>query len=84
MWGVFPSFQFRVSVAASQKKTRFRYSENGKGTFHGTKQKSASMAFLAIPRATRVSDIAGLVLTKYAMLMAESSSFNLKVMQPRT
>jgi hypothetical protein len=57
MWGVFPSFRFRVLVAASQK-TRFRYSENGKSTFRGTKQKSASMAFLAIPRATRMSDMA--------------------------
>jgi hypothetical protein len=46
-----------VSVAASQK-TQFWYSENGKGTFRGTKRKSASMAFLAIPRATRVSDMA--------------------------
>jgi hypothetical protein len=57
MWGVFPSFRFRVSVAASQK-IRFQHSENGKNTFHGTKQKSASMAFLAIPRDTRVSDLA--------------------------
>jgi hypothetical protein len=57
LWGVFPSFWFRVSMAASQK-TRFRHSENGKSTFHRTKRKSASVAFLAIPRTTRVSDIA--------------------------
>jgi hypothetical protein len=57
MWGVFPSFRFRVLVAASQK-TRFWYSENGKGTFCGTKRKSASVAFLAIPRAMCMSDIA--------------------------
>jgi hypothetical protein len=40
------------------KKTQFWYSENGKSTFHSTKRKSASVAFLAIPRATRVSDMA--------------------------
>jgi hypothetical protein len=56
MWGVFPSFQFRVWVAASQK-TLFRHCENRKSTFHGMKQKSASVAFLSIPRATRVSDM---------------------------
>jgi hypothetical protein len=32
MWGVFSSFRFRVSVAASQK-TQFQYSENGKKHF---------------------------------------------------
>jgi hypothetical protein len=37
MWGGFPSFRFHVTVAASQKKTRFRYSKNVKGTFRGTK-----------------------------------------------
>jgi hypothetical protein len=57
MLGVFPNFRFRILVAASQK-TRFRYSENGKSTFRGTKRKSASVAFLAIPMATRVSDMA--------------------------
>jgi hypothetical protein len=57
MWGVFSSFWFRVSVAASQK-TLFWYSENGKSTFHNTKWKSAFVAFHAIPRATRVSDMA--------------------------
>jgi hypothetical protein len=36
MWGVFPSFQIGVLVAASQK-TRFWHSENGKSTFHGMK-----------------------------------------------
>jgi hypothetical protein len=56
MWGVFPSFRFRVLVAASQKNPIW-YFENGKSTFRGTKQKSASVAFLAIPRATRMSDM---------------------------
>jgi hypothetical protein len=40
------------------KKTRFWHSKNGKHTFHGTKRKSAFMEFLAIPRATRMSDMA--------------------------
>jgi hypothetical protein len=34
------------------------YTINGKSTFHGTKQKSAFVAFLAIPRAMRVSGMA--------------------------
>jgi hypothetical protein len=57
MWGVIPSFRYRVSVAASQK-TLFRHSKNGKGTFRGTIRKSASVAFLSIPRATCVFDMA--------------------------
>jgi hypothetical protein len=39
-------------------KNRFRHSENGKHTFYGTKRISAFVEFLAIPRATRMSDIA--------------------------
>jgi hypothetical protein len=38
IWGVFPSFRFRVSVATSQKKNLFQYSENGKSIFRGTKK----------------------------------------------
>jgi hypothetical protein len=57
MWGVVPNFWFLFLVAASQK-TRFRHSKNGKNIFRGMKRKSASVAFLAIPRATRVSDMA--------------------------
>jgi hypothetical protein len=30
MWGVFPSFRFRVLIAASQKKTRFQHLKNRK------------------------------------------------------
>jgi hypothetical protein len=40
------------------KKTRFRYSKNQKIIFRGKKWKSASMVFLAIPMATRVSYMA--------------------------
>jgi hypothetical protein len=57
MCGVFPSFWFHVSVAASQK-TLFRHSKNGKSTFRRSKRKSASVAILAIPTATHVFDMA--------------------------
>jgi hypothetical protein len=57
MWGVVSSFQFRILVVASQK-TQLQYYENGKNTFHGMKRKLASMAFLTILRATRVSYMA--------------------------
>jgi hypothetical protein len=36
MWGLVPSFEFVVLVAASQQ-TRFCHSKNGKQTFCGTK-----------------------------------------------
>jgi hypothetical protein len=82
MWGVFPSFRFRVSVAASQKnpisvlqkwKKHFSWYEMKIG-LHGVPRHPKGHARVRY----------GLVLTNYAMLMAESSSFNLKVMQPRT
>jgi hypothetical protein len=82
MWGIFPSFRFRISVAASQKnpisvlrkwKRHFSWYET-KISLHGVP--------LHLKGHARVRYI--LVLTNYAMLMAESSSFNLKVMQPRT
>jgi hypothetical protein len=57
MWGVLPSFRSRVSVAASQK-IRFWHFKNRKSTFHGRKWESVSMAFIAIPVPTRVSDMA--------------------------
>jgi hypothetical protein len=53
----FSSFWFRVSVVASQK-TLFWHSENGKSTSRRSKRKSASVAILAIPMATHVSDMA--------------------------
>jgi hypothetical protein len=55
--GVFPSFRFRVSVAASQKNP-ISALQKWISTFCGTKRKSAFVAFLSIPRATRVSDMA--------------------------
>jgi hypothetical protein len=58
MWGVFPSFRFHVSVAASQKKSDFGTPKMEKALFLGRNKKSTSVAFLSIPRATRVSDMA--------------------------
>jgi hypothetical protein len=82
MWGVFPSFWFRVSVGASQK-TLFQNSKNGKRHFSWDKTK---IGICGVPRHPKghVCVLYGPVLTNYAMLMAESWSFNLKVMQTRT
>jgi hypothetical protein len=57
IWGVVPRFPFTVSIAVSQKNW-FWHSKKWKHIFHGMKQKSGSVAFLAIPRVTRVSDMA--------------------------
>jgi hypothetical protein len=54
--GFVPTVPFTVSVAASQKNT-ISALRKWKTTFRGTKRKSASIEFLAIPRATRVSDM---------------------------
>jgi hypothetical protein len=53
------SSQLSISRFGSRfiKKTQFWHSENRKGTFHERKQKSVSVGFLAIPMATRVSDM---------------------------
>jgi hypothetical protein len=40
------------------KKSNFGTLKMEKSTFRGTKQKSAFVAFLAIPKATRMSDMA--------------------------
>jgi hypothetical protein len=81
MWGVFPRFWFHVLVAASQKnfilvlrkwKKHFLWYET-------------KIGLCGVPRHPKGHAHVryGLILTNYAMLMAESSSFNLKVMQPR-
>jgi hypothetical protein len=82
MWGVFPSFRFHISVAASQKKPNF-------GTPKMKKHFSwyeTIIGLHGVPRHPKGHARVryGLVLTNYVMLMAESVSFNLKVMQPRT
>jgi hypothetical protein len=58
------------------------YTINGKSTFCGTEQKSASVAFLAITRATRMSGMASFRQT-VPWSRANLSYFDLKVMQPR-
>jgi hypothetical protein len=55
MWGVVPNFPFTISLAASQKKTYFATLKMENALFVG--RKKASMAFLSIARATRVSDM---------------------------
>jgi hypothetical protein len=62
MWCIFPCFQFRVSVAASQKKPNFGTPKMEKALFVGRK-KSAFIAFLAIPRAMHVSNMASFLQT---------------------
>jgi hypothetical protein len=52
-------FQLLISRFGSCfTKNQFRHSENAKSTFCGMKWKSTSVVFLAIPRATCVSDMA--------------------------
>jgi hypothetical protein len=55
MWGVVPSFSFAFLVAASQKPD-FGIPKMENTLFVGLK-KLAYVAFLAIPRATRVSSM---------------------------
>jgi hypothetical protein len=82
MWGVFPSFQFRVSVVASQKKPDFGTPKMERALFM-VRNKNGLHGIPRHPKGhARVQY--GLVLTNYAMLKVESSSFNLKVMQPQT
>jgi hypothetical protein len=65
------------------KKTRFRHSKNGKSNFRGTKQK---ISLRGVPRHPKGHTPVryGLFPTNYAMVMPDSSSFQLEVMQPRT
>jgi hypothetical protein len=53
---LFPAFHLLFGSCLT--KTRFWHSVNGKHTFRRTKQKSAFVTFLTIPRATCVSDMA--------------------------
>jgi hypothetical protein len=69
MWGVFPSFRFRVSVAASQK-TSILVLQKWKKHFswYGTK-----IALCGVPRHPKGHERVryGIVLTNYAMLIAD-------------
>jgi hypothetical protein len=82
MWGVFPSFRFRVSVAASPKSPSSALCKRKKH-FSWDETKIGLRGIPLHPKG-HVRVRYGLVLTNYAKLQAESSSFNLKVMQPRT
>jgi hypothetical protein len=81
MWGVFSSLRFRVSVVVSQKNpisTLWKWKKH----FSWDETKIGLCGVPFHPKGyARVRY--GLVLTNYAMLMAESSLFNLKVMQPQ-
>jgi hypothetical protein len=83
MGGVLLSFRFRVLVAASQKKNPISVLRKWKRHFSWYETK---VGLRGVPRHPKGHAHVryGLVLTNYAILMAKSSSFNLKVMQPRT
>jgi hypothetical protein len=55
IWDV-PSFRNAVSVGASQKNPILHF-KNKKYTLHGKKWKATYVVFLAIPRATHLSDM---------------------------
>jgi hypothetical protein len=81
MWDVFPSFQFHVSIAASQKNLILAL-QKWKKYFSWDKTKIGLHGIPHYPKGhTRVRY--GFFLTNYAMVMAESGSFHLEVMQPR-
>jgi hypothetical protein len=82
MWDVFLSFRFRVSVAASQKNPDFGTPKMEKALFVGQNENRPLWRPLSY-QGPRVCPY-GLVRTNYAMVMADSSSFHPKVMQPRT
>jgi hypothetical protein len=82
MWGVVPTFWFRVLIAASQKNP-ISTLQKWKKHFSWDQKRIDLRGVPWHPKGhARVRY--GLVSTNYDMLMAESSSFNLKVMQPRT
>jgi hypothetical protein len=72
MWYVVRNFRLSVSVAAPQK-TRFEHSKNEKRDFHGTKQKTTSMVFFTVLRATRMSDMEFFL--KYIFIFLEFFDF---------
>jgi hypothetical protein len=81
MWGVFPSFQFRVSIATSKKPISTL--QKWKKHFSWDKTK---IGFCGVPRHPKGHARVryDLVPTNYAMVMDESSSFHLEVIQPPT
>jgi hypothetical protein len=81
MWVVFPSFRFRVSIAASQKNP-ISALQKWKKHFLWDETK---IGLCGVPRHPKGHARVryGLVSTNYAMVMAESSSFHLEIIQPR-
>jgi hypothetical protein len=83
MWGIVPSFRFRVSVDGSQKnlisaiqkwKKHFSWDEAKKISLRGVPRHPKGHAHVRY----------SLIRTNYAMIKTEPSPFDLKVMQPRT
>jgi hypothetical protein len=81
IWVVVPSFRFRVSIAASQTKPDFGTLKMEKAPFVGRKK----IGFHGVPRHPKDHALVryGLVPTNYAIIRAEPSPFELKVVQPR-
>jgi hypothetical protein len=81
MWGVVPSFRFRVSVAASQKNPISALRKWKKHISWDEKK----IGLRGVPRHRKVHARVrcGFVLTNYAIIRAEPSSFDLKAMQPQ-
>jgi hypothetical protein len=78
----FSSFCFRVSIAALQKKNDFAF-RKWKRHFSWNETKIGLRGIPRHPKGhTRVWYV--LVSTYYAMVIAESCSFHIEVMQPRT
>jgi hypothetical protein len=82
MWGVFPSFRFRVSVAASQKNL-ISALQKWKKHFALEKMKIGLCGVPLHPNG-HAHVRYGLVPTNYAMVRPNLAHFDLKVMQPRT
>jgi hypothetical protein len=82
IWGIVPSFSFPVLMAASQKSPILAL-QKWKTHFSWDKTKIDLRGIPRHPKGqTRVRY--GIVSINYAMIRAKPSSFDLKIMQPRT
>jgi hypothetical protein len=79
-WGVVPSFRFHVSVAASQKNLILAL-QIWKKHFSWDETKIGLYGILHHPKG-HAHVLYRLIPTNYAIIRAEPSSFDLKVMQP--
>jgi hypothetical protein len=82
IWGVVPSFQFAVSVATSQKNL-ISALQKWKMYFSWGEMK---IGLCGVPRHPKghAPIRYGLVPTKFAMIRAKPSSFDLNAMKPQT